>query len=245
MSKISLPPQSGRVGPVVYVNSRYGQIVRQFVPPRNPRTLDQQRNRSHFGAVSSRWRALAPEQRIAWGIASANSYTVSRTGRRVALNGYNYFVRVNAARAHLGLSQFDLPPAVPAVPTFSPVAELSVTHTGDAVTLKVRVPSQPGQTTLVQGAAPVSAGVRCVQHFPLLGLLPAPVNGWSDITALYVARYGAPTVGSVVSSSAPASTPAAGPICRRSPAPWFPPANPPRPPAPRLKRRRTQSRVPP
>ena len=198
MSKISLPPQSGRVGPVVYVNSRYGQIVRQFVPPRNPRTPDQQRNRSHFGAVSSRWRALAPEQRIAWCIASADSYTVSRTGRRVALNGYNYFVRVNAARAHLGLSQFDLPPAVPAVPTFSPVAELSVTHTGDAVTIKVRVPSQPGQTTLVQGTAPVSAGVRCVQHFPLLGLLPAPVDGWSDITALYVARYGAPTVGSVV-----------------------------------------------
>ena len=197
MSKISSPPQSGRVGQVVYVNGRYGQIVRQYVCPRNPKTPDQQNNRSNFGTVSGRWRALDPAQRIAWCIAEADSYTISRTGRRVALNGYNYFIRVNAARAHLGLSQFDLPPAVPSFSP-NPVAELAIANTGGTITMKVRVPSQPGQTTLVQGAAPVSAGVRCVQHFPLLGLLPAPVDGWSDITALYVAPYGRPMVGSAV-----------------------------------------------
>ncbi len=64
--------------------------------------------------------------------------------------------------------------------------------------LKLRVPSAPAQDTLVQGARPVSAGVSCVQRFPFLGLLPAAVDGWSDITALYVARYGRPQVGSVV-----------------------------------------------
>ena len=197
MSKIISAPQSGRVGPVVYVNSRYGQLVRQYVPPRNPKSPQQQLNRSHFAGVSRSWRALSAAQRIAWCIAAADSYTVSRTGRRVALNGYNYFIRVNAARAHLGLSQFDLPPAVPSFSP-NPVAELSVTNTGSTVTLKLRVPSQPVQYTLLQGAAPVSAGVRCVQHFPLLGLLPAPVDGWSDITDLYVARYGAPVAGTAV-----------------------------------------------
>jgi hypothetical protein len=168
-----------------------------YTPPRNPRSEPQQRNRSNFGAVSSRWRALTPEQRIAWCLAAADSYTISRAGRRVTLNGYNYFVRGNAARIHLGQSQLNLPPAVP---TFNPnpVAELAIANTGGDITLKVRVPSQPGQYTLVQGAAPVSAGVRCVQHFPFLGLLPAPVDGWSDITALYVARHGVPVVGTAV-----------------------------------------------
>jgi hypothetical protein len=176
MSKIISPPQSGRVGTVVFVNSRYGQLVRQHVIPANPRTELQQANRSGFARASRAWRGLAAENRIAWCIAAADSYTVSRTGRRVALNGYNYFVRVNAARAHLGLGQLNLPPTVP---TFNPnpVAELSVTNTGGTITMKLRVPNQPGQYTLVQGAAPVSAGVRCVQHFPLLGLLPAPVDG--------------------------------------------------------------------
>jgi hypothetical protein len=73
MSKIISTPQSGRVGPVVYINSRYGQIVKQFIPPRNPRTPDQQRNRSNFGAASGRWRALKPEQRIDWSLTTADS----------------------------------------------------------------------------------------------------------------------------------------------------------------------------
>ena len=130
MSKIISPPQSGRVGSVVYVNTRYGQIVREYVTPRNPKTEFQQANRHNWGAVSSRWRGLEASQRIAWCLAAADSYTVSRTGRRVALNGYNYFIRVNAARVHLGLSQLDLPPAVPSFSP-NPVAELSIANTGD------------------------------------------------------------------------------------------------------------------
>ena len=88
----------------------------------------------------------------------------------------------------------------PAEPIFSPnpVAELVITNTGDTVTLKLRVPSQPAQYTLVQGAAPVRTGVRCVQHFPFLGLLSPPTDGWSDITELYVARYGVPKAGTAI-----------------------------------------------
>jgi hypothetical protein len=52
--------------------------------------------------------------------------------------------------------------------------------------------------TVVQGAAPVSTGVRCVQHFRFLGLLPLPSDGWSDITEHYVARYGVPPAGTVI-----------------------------------------------
>ena len=191
MSKIICPPQSGRVGDVVYVQSaRYGQIVRKYVPPRNPRSQLQQKHRSDFGALSTQWRALPPENRSAWSVAADRD----RTG----LNGYNYFMKVNASRVHLGLSRFDLPPS--RVPSFSPnpVAEVAVVETGGVISIKLRVSSQPGQYTLVQGAAPVSTGVRCVQQFRFLGLLPAPTDGWSDITALYVARFGVPTPGTAV-----------------------------------------------
>jgi hypothetical protein len=40
--------------------------------------------------------------------------------------------------------------------------------------------------------------VRCAQAYRFLGLLPTPVGGWCDITALYVARYGVPTLGKAV-----------------------------------------------
>ena len=161
----------------------------------------------------------------------------------MALNGYNYYMRVNASRAHLGLSQLDLPPPVPSFSP-NPVAELAIANTGGNITVKLRVPSQPGQTTLVQGAAPVSPGVRCVQHYPLLGLLPAPVDGWSDITDLYTAKYGRPMVGTAIFIR----------TCQHIDG-WtdlpivasalFPRPKPPRQPSPRLKRRRTLFRYPP
>ena len=113
------------------------------------------------------------------------------------LSGYSYFVQVNAARARLGLGWLDLPPIVPSFSP-NPVAELAITNAGGTISLKLRVSSPPGQHTVVQGAMPVSAGVQYVVHFPFLGLLPAPVDGWSDITELYAARHGAPQSGSAV-----------------------------------------------
>jgi hypothetical protein len=51
---------------------------------------------------------------------------------------------------------------------------------------------------MVQGAAPVGPGVRCIQHFLSLGTLPPPIDGWSDVTSLYVDRHGEPPPGTVI-----------------------------------------------
>ena len=195
--KISSIPKSGQEGSVVYVNGRYGKVVRPYVRPRNPRTSDQQRNRTNFGTVSRRWRTLSREQRAAWGVAVANKYFVTETGRRVSRRGYNLFVALNTRREELDLPQFDLPRAEPVFRT-NPVAGLAVTNTGGRITLKLRVLGQPTQYTLVQAAAPVRTSIRCVQHIPFLGLLPPPTDGWSDITELYIARYGVPNAGTAI-----------------------------------------------
>jgi hypothetical protein len=195
--KISAIPKSGRAGDVIYSNTRHGKVARQYVRPRNPRTAEQQGHRNNVGAVRRRWRTLTPEQSAAWRLAAANRYIATETGRRVRLNCYNFFVSLNTRRADLSLPQFDLPPAEP-VFSPNPVAELVITNTGDEIIIKLRVPSPPAQYTLVQGAAPVRTGVRWVQHFPFLGLLPPPTDGWSDITVLYVARYGVPKVGTAI-----------------------------------------------
>lgn len=197
MSKKASAPQTGRVGNIVNVITRYGQVEREFAPPRNPQTAEQQNVRGNFGLVSARWRALTPEQRAAWRIAAADSYTINRLGRQVALNGYNYFVRINSARVDIGLSLLDLPPQVPTFP-MNPVGQLVITNNGGDIALKLQVPASPVEHTLVQGAAPCSPGISCVQHFPFLGFLPAPINGWSDITAMYVAWYGVLQAGKAV-----------------------------------------------
>jgi hypothetical protein len=195
--KISSIPKSGRKGAVVYFNSRYGKVARAHVCPRNPRTPEQQAHRNNVRAVSGRWCTLTPQQRSAWSTATASQNFVTDTGGRGRLNGYNFFVSLNTRRADLDLPQFDLPPAEPVFPR-NRVAELAITYPGGRFTLRLRVPSPPAQYTLVQGAAPVRTGVRCVQHFPFLGLLPPPTDGWSDITDLYIARYGVPKAGTAI-----------------------------------------------
>src|SRR5512146_1570071 len=111
MSKLIGPPQSGRVGNVVYINSkRYGQLVRNYVPPRNPRSERQQRGRQAFGALASQWRALPEEAPIAWAIAADK--------HRTGLSGYHYYMKLNAARIHLDLPRLELPPnTLPSFPT--------------------------------------------------------------------------------------------------------------------------------
>ena len=55
-------------------------------------------------------------------------------------------------------------------------------------------PTDPGENTIVRGSAPISQGRETCRDFRVLGMCPAPVAGSSDITGLYTARYGVPTV---------------------------------------------------
>ena len=195
--RIQSIPKSGRVREAVYFKGRYGNVARQYVRPRDPRTPDQLDKRINLVAVCNYWGTLTPEQRAAWGLAAADNDFVTETGEPVRLNGYNFFKRLNVRRADLGLPQFELPPARPFFQP-NPVVELVITNIGGKIDIKLRLTGQPVQYTLVQGPAPKRSGVRLVQKFPFLGLLPPPKGGWSDITELYVSRHGVPRVGMAV-----------------------------------------------
>jgi hypothetical protein len=64
-------------------------VERGLVVPRNVRAPEQQEIRSNFARVTGGWEMLTSQQRAAWRVASANSYTTTRLGRQVALNPYN------------------------------------------------------------------------------------------------------------------------------------------------------------
>ena len=146
--------------------------------------------RQAFGALASQWRGLPEESQIAWEIAAERD----RTG----LSGYHYYMKLNAARVHLGLSRLELlPNSRPSFPT-NPVAQAVVEGSGESLRIKLPVPSPPAQYTLLEATSPVSRGVRCVQAYRYVSLLPAPVDGCSDITDLLIARFGLLTPGKAI-----------------------------------------------
>jgi hypothetical protein len=195
--KISSIPKRGRKDSVIYSKTRHGNVARKHTPPRNPRTAQQQAHRRNVRTVSDRWGTLMPEQQTAWRAAMANKYYETKTGRRRRCSGYQAFRSMNIRCADLGLPQFDLPEPEPAFGP-NPVCELVVINVGGRTTLKVRLSGVWAQHLVLYGAAPVRTGVRYVQHCPLLGLLPPAKDGWSDITELYVARFGEPKPGTAI-----------------------------------------------
>jgi hypothetical protein len=190
-------PQSGKQGTTVAVTTRYGQVMRQYVKPKDPHSPAQMRIRSNLGRVSARWRALTPEQRQAWAFAAADAKSRPRLGKSASLSGCQFFIKINCARAAIGLEQINDPPALPQF-SRNPVEGLTITNTHGDVTLKLSVPAAAESHITVYGASPCSAGITYVRDFTILGELPERVRGVCDVTDIYVARYGRPPVGSQV-----------------------------------------------
>ena len=147
-----------------------------------------------FAYVVALWRRLNEQQRGAWVSAGKGTSSQTKLLQSGKLPGYVLFMKLNTTLAYQGL-----PPAL--VPTerpkfdANPVGDLVITSTADAIELKLSVPNAPAGIILVLGAAPRSAGVSFANHFTILGRLPAPEAGYSNIRKLYVERYGEPSPG--------------------------------------------------
>ena len=190
-------PQSGKIGNSVSVRTRYGQVRRSYAVPRTQPSPAQLRNRSGFGRVRGLWRTLSKEQSATWAMDPEEIRSKPKVGQSGKLPPYLVFVKVNAALVAQGLA-----PVLtrPKRHTFGAnvVGELVAASTGGVVDLKLSVPTTPATDIVVFGAAPCSAGVSFVNHFVILGRLPAPEAGYSNIRKLYVDRFGEPPAGTRV-----------------------------------------------
>ena len=190
-------PQSGKRGLYVSMSSRYGLVSRILGIGSNPRTAFQMGVRRAFGSVAARWRTLTEDQRNAWRAAAKAKNSVPRLGQSGPLTGLQLFAKINCSLATFGGSPVDAPPSFPQFPT-NPVGALLITNTAGAISLKLGCAETPGANTTLRASAPCSQGLAYSEDYRILGLLPAPVQGASDITNLYTARYGAPAVGTKV-----------------------------------------------
>ena len=192
--KIRDVPQTGSLGETVTYKNRYGLIRRRKVIPRDPRTQVQVNRRSAFQRARVFWGTLTDEQMLAWATVAAKRRTRAVLGQSGPLSGYLLSVHINVHLAAIGLPMTAEPTPAPAFPA-NPIVRLIATNTGGAGSLKLQVSGTPVQYVLVFGARPQSPGVSYVCDYTLLGVLPDPEDGLSDITGLFVAKYGPLPVG--------------------------------------------------
>lgn len=193
MAKVSTEPRSGKRGTIVILDSPYGQVERSLVPVKNPRTPAQQTVRGTLSRMAARWRTLTQEQRVVWIARAQQTRSYPRLGQSGTLTGCQLYIKINCARAAIGLDPIDTPPDRPKFGA-NPVGALIITNTAGDVALKLSVPRAPALPIMVFATAPCSAGVSRPRRFTLIGTLPAAAAGVSDVTDLFVAKYGVPPV---------------------------------------------------
>ena len=191
MAKTGKQLQSGKRGSTVSLSTPYGQVERQLAVPSNPRTPAQQRARGTLGRIASRWRGLTDKQRAAWITKAQQTSSHPRLGQSGRLTGCQLFIKINCTLATAGLDTVVDPPDRPRFSS-NPVGALTITNMGGDISLKLQVSRAPAHYTMVLGTAPCSRGVSRPRRFTLLGTLPEPEAGVSDITDQYVAKYGVP-----------------------------------------------------
>ena len=188
-------PMSGRRDDYVFYMRRRKLCRRRHVVPRSVRTAARRGTRGAFGAIAKAWsQRLTEEQRRAWMVSGARVMSHPRLWQRGPLTGEMHFTGINSARWRIGREILLWPPErVEFSP--SPVAGLSIRSDNGRMRLRLRVSGPVAEDIMVIGQAPCSAGRKKWRHGVYLGLLPAAQAGESDITDLYVQRYGEPEPG--------------------------------------------------
>lgn len=187
----------GKLGGHVFTKARNGATIRTKVSPANPQTPAQSLSRSIFATVSSLWRDLTEEQRIAWN-AAVNDYSRTNVfGDNYLPSGKNLFTQLNCNLLNVG----QIPIANPPLPlTFDGIFVDGVTVINADTEITPTFPNgTPGidYIKVMEASKPFSAG-----KFNFSGAY-SKVTQWTSaapptpaqLYSAYVSKYGAPATG--------------------------------------------------
>ena len=190
-------PQSGKLGMQVRMPGRYGAVARIYGLCANPQTGSQMAVRRRFAGFSRAWAGLSANQRLTWNEAAKTVFSKARLGQSGALTGAQLFTRLNYNLASMGASSVVVPPMPVVFPTLVP-SGFTITNTVGVIKLLLTCGDDPTEYTVVSATKGVSAGRTIDKDVRVLGECPQPVLGEADITALWSAIYGEPTVGTKI-----------------------------------------------
>ena len=159
---------------------------------RSRRTEAQRRTQREMTRCSQGWNDLLTEdQRLGWMRLAESLPRRVRKGHFYRVRGHQVFKAINSVLMLLGR-----PPRTdaPEQPKFgvNPRITLQITGTSRGLALKLRLSGTPTEDIMVFASPPWKAGRTYCGDYRFIGLLPAPVKGWSDITRLYVKKFGVP-----------------------------------------------------
>lgn len=198
---------SGTVGGAVYAKNRGGNYIRARVVPVQPRTPAQVAVRAAFTSASKAWGTLTDVARAGYTSLASSITLRDSIGNAFKPTGDQLFVSLSQTLTALGKPTVIVPPsgvdAVIALGTLTVVASVAG-GTGGTNQLTVLVQTNTAtQNILVRASGQVSAGRSFFgrSQYRQVSALLHPSAAAKDITAAYVAKFGALHLGQKLSLS--------------------------------------------
>jgi hypothetical protein len=186
--------QRGKRGKIVVSRNRFGQYIKEFVPPKQPASTSQREVWGTMTELSWVWNEISDERREAWRRLAEQVHSRPTLGQSGPLDGILLFKKINSVLRTCRRDVLLDPPPGPAFAP-NPVVGFAIRPRKDGIAMRLQVSPQvrweerPALEDLMVFAwAPCNAGVDKNHHYAFLGLLPAPVRGEIDITKLYLKK---------------------------------------------------------
>jgi hypothetical protein len=169
---------------------------KQASPAKTP-TADQRRAHAEMRLLSAAWNDLTDEQRQAWATYSRHDRRGGRAARSRQRSGRRSFCKANFHLLALGQPLLADPPAKGSYCP-APLLKLFIPNRAGRIALKLRVLQGSTEGVMLSSWHPCSRGTMVWKKFARIGLTPPPKAGISDITRLYVDKFGWPRVGTKI-----------------------------------------------
>lgn len=188
-----------KIGGNVFTKGRSGAFVRRKVSPIQPRSSFQRNVRASFTALSKLWSGATMDdtKRAAWNALASNYPVKDKFGAAHTLTGLQMFQKLNRVLATMGVAAITTPPATLAAEYPGALTVVATVAGPNTLTVDFATDPTAADNAMIFGAAQQSAGRAFVGNkYRFLDNAPAP--GPIDISAKYVAKFGALIAGKKV-----------------------------------------------
>lgn len=182
---------SGKIGGHVAAKNSAGSYLRTKTTPINPNTIDQVAARARLGANAKAWTNLTQAQRDTWNSNSVDFTAKNVFGDAIKLSGINVHSRLNNNLNLIGEPVILVSP--PAESFAGPTVVTVISNVqGSILTIGPDLDVPVGAAGVVRATAPQSAGKNFVKsEFRVIDIAPEGSNDPYDISAAYIAKFGA------------------------------------------------------
>lgn len=177
----------------VYSKNRFGPYVRTKVTPVNRRTSFQTAVRAAFASLTKGWgSSLTDPQRLAWIAFAAVTPFRNIFGETRIYTGHQYYIKLNAALANIGVASVATPPTTTAVGALGALTLTALVAAGGSLSLATNESGIPGGAKLVVYATnQLSPGVNFVKsQLRYIGNFASGATPY-NLKADWIAKYGA------------------------------------------------------